>query len=89
MKMRWKLICAAVLAFFVFTPVSNVDASVQDFYFEDFTADYYLTKDADGVSNLHVKEALTAVFPDTDQNHGITREVPFLNQNDKKLCGRC
>ena len=57
-----------------------VFASTQDFYFEDFTADYYLTKSEDGLSNLHVKEVLTAVFPKANQNHGITRQIPYTNQ---------
>lgn len=59
----------------------NVIASTNDFYFKDFTADYYLSKDEEGVSKLHVKEVLTAVFPEIDQNHGITRSIPYLNQN--------
>ena len=71
-----------MLALFLI-PVNNTFASAQDFYFEDFTADYYLTRLEDGTSNLHVKEVLTAVFPSTDQNHGITRTIPFTNQNGK------
>lgn len=58
----------------------QTNASVQDFYFKDFTADYYLTKAEDGTSRLHVKEVLTADFPKTNQNHGITRYIPFTNQ---------
>ncbi len=64
-------------------PVNNTFASAQDFYFEDFTADYYLTKLEDGTSNLHVKEVLTAVFPEASQNHGIYRNIPFTNQGGK------
>ena len=60
MKLK-RLFLGAVLAL-IFTPISNTFASAQDFYFEDFTADYYLTKLEDGTSNLHVKEVLTAVF---------------------------
>ena len=64
-------------------PITKVKASAQDFYFKDFTADYYLTKAEDGTSKLHVKEVLTAVFPDYDQNHGINREIPMYNQGMK------
>ncbi len=70
------LICSFVLS-------ASVFASTQDFYIEDFTADYYLTTTEDGTSKLHVKEVITAVFPETDQNHGITRTIPFLNQAGK------
>ena len=40
-----------------------VYASTDNFYFSDFSADYYLTKDAEGVSHLKVVEQLTAEFP--------------------------
>ena len=72
-----------IITTIVFLMPRSVYASTQDFYFEDFTADYYLTKVGDGTSKLHVKEVLTAVFPDSDQNHGITRTIPFLNQDGK------
>ena len=72
-----------VFATLVIAPTTSAFASTQDFYFSDFTADYYLTKQEDGTSNLHVKEVLTAVFPEIDQNHGITRQIPFTNQGGK------
>ena len=81
MKMRY-LLCIIFVAFIV-TPTASVFASEQDFYVSDFTADYYLTKQEGGTSKLHVKEVLTAVFPETDQNHGITRDIPYTNQNGK------
>ncbi|MBR3180091.1 DUF2207 domain-containing protein, partial [Candidatus Saccharibacteria bacterium] len=55
--------------------------SVDDFHFKDFTADYYLSKDAEGISHLKVEESLTAVFPDFSQNKGICRKIPTTNQN--------
>ena len=58
-----------------------VFAGVNDFYFKDFTGDYYLIKDADGISHLRVVESVTAVFPDFNQNKGICRQIPFTNQN--------
>ncbi|MBR5389556.1 DUF2207 domain-containing protein [Candidatus Saccharibacteria bacterium] len=51
-------------------------ASTNDFYFSDSTFDYYLSKNADNSSHMRVKEVLTAVFPDYDQNHGIERCIP-------------
>lgn len=78
--MRRKRLFLGVLLVLFLMPINNVFASTQDFYFKDFTADYYLTKSEDGTSKLHVKEILTAVFPNFDQNHGITRSIPFTNQ---------
>lgn len=63
------------------TPVSALDTD--NFYFESFDADYYLEKNKDGVSTLRVVENLTAVFPDYNQNKGICRMIPYLNQGGK------
>ena len=79
-KLLLKVLLISILLFLNTTPTF---ASTQDFYFKDYTADYYLTKAADGSSKLHVKEVLTAVFPETDQNHGITRTIPLTNQAGK------
>ena len=54
-----------------------------NFCFEDFTADYYLSKDDDGVSRLKVEENLVAIFPNYDQNKGICRNIPSTNQDGK------
>lgn len=81
MKRILKGLSIAIITAFLMPKLAH--ASTQDFYFEDFTADYYLTKVEDGTSKLHVKEVLTAVFPNSDQNHGITRTIPFLNQDGK------
>ena len=51
-------------------------ADVNDFTFKSFSADYFLSRDQDRRSRLDVTERLTAVFPLTDQNHGIERVVP-------------
>ncbi len=83
MKRRFLALILALILSFVATPLKNVVASTQDFYFKDFTADYYLTKAEDGTSRLHVKEVLTAIFPEIDQNHGINREIPIYNQGKK------
>ncbi|MDO5451796.1 MAG: DUF2207 domain-containing protein [Candidatus Saccharibacteria bacterium] len=62
-----------------------VHADVHNFYFSDFTGDYYLTKDAEGVSHLKVVENMTAVFPDYNQNKGICRQIPFTNQDNHNV----
>lgn len=69
----------------IFVPSSASATSTQSFYFEDFTADYYLSRDADGTSRMRVEEQLTAIFPDSDQNHGITRIIPFTNNDGKNI----
>ena len=60
--------------------VAPAHAEVNDFYFSDFTADYYLMKDAEGISHLKVIENVTAEFPEFNQNKGICRYIPFANQ---------
>lgn len=72
------LLLMVIIGSLVSLPVS---AGVQDFYFSDFTGDYYLSKDAEGISHLKVMESVTAVFPDFDQNKGICRQIPYTNQD--------
>ena len=79
-----RLICGALLVLAI-SPIANVFAGVNDFYFEDFTGDYYLSKDAEGISHLKVVESVTAVFPDYKQNKGICRQIPFTNQDGANI----
>ena len=72
-----------IISIFIVTPVGAT--SVDNFYFSDFTGDYYLSKDEEGISHLRVVESLTAVFPDYNQNKGICRYIPFTNQNGHNL----
>lgn len=64
----------------LFTVVSALPspaaATVNDFTFQSFEADYYLDGDSDGRSTLKTVEKLVAEFPQTDQNHGIERAIP-------------
>ena len=48
---------------------------VDDFTFASFDGDYRLGRDAEGHSTLTTVETLVARFPETDQNHGIRREL--------------
>lgn len=66
-------------------PTNYVSTNVNNFYFSDFTADYYLYKAEDGTSRLKVVEQFTAEFPNYDQNHGFIRVIPFTNQDGKNL----
>ena len=72
-----------ITIFTLFIPQSAF-ASSNDFYFKDATFDYYL-ENSDSGTTMHVKEVLTAVFPDTNQNHGITRAIPFSNLDGKNI----
>ncbi|MBQ3305845.1 DUF2207 domain-containing protein [Candidatus Saccharibacteria bacterium] len=71
----------------VFALVAPVNAAgnANSFYFSDAKFDYTLGKDTEGVSTLKVKETLTAEFPSTNQNHGITRYIPYTNQGGKNV----
>ena len=53
-----------------------VPASVQDFTYDSFEADYYLVRGAGGKSHLFTTETIVARFPDFDQNRGIVRSIP-------------
>ena len=50
---------------------SSVFADVSNFYFSNFTGDYYLSRDEDGTSRLKVKESVTAVFPNLIRIRGF------------------
>lgn len=83
--MRFKKLSSLFIVSLLFAAVlpTNVFAKkdVDNFYFDSFEADYYLTKKADGTSGLKVKEKLVAVFPTYDQNKGICRDIPYTNQD--------
>lgn len=56
---------------------SNSQAqSVNNFLVKAFEADYHLDKDREGRSTLKTVEKITAVFPNTNQNHGLERAIP-------------
>ena len=77
------LIFASVLgATSVATPAF---ASANDFYFSSFEADYYLSKNSSNQGVLEIEETLTAVFPNTDQNHGIERCIPNTYRGEGKI----
>ena len=67
----------------VFAPSAFADTS--NFYFSDFTGDYYLYRDDEGMGRLKVVESVTAVFPNFNQNKGICRQIPFTNQNGANI----
>ena len=82
-----KILLATVLAItnsiLIFPEATHAGAN--DFYFKKFNANYHLSKQADNTSKMTVEETLVAVFPNYNQNRGIERIIPFLNQNGTNL----
>ncbi|OAN43275.1 DUF2207 domain-containing protein [Microbacterium sp. H83] len=81
------LIASALAAGALLLPASAASAAsapsadVDDFSYAEWDARYELGLDAEGRAHLHVTEALTARFPDTDQNKGIVRGLPTSYEN--------
>lgn len=86
-RIIYKVIASALILISL-SPLPASATNANSFYFKDATFDYYLSKDDEGVSKMKVKETLTAVFPDTNQNHGITRVIPYTNQGGANLTMR-
>lgn len=82
-KLSFSLLLCLFLAL-VFVP-GAVFADTENFYFESFDADYYLSRDEEGISHLRVVENFTTVFPDYKQNKGICRYIPFTNQDNANV----
>ena len=70
-----------VVASLIVAPAMASDNNTDKFYFSDFAADYYLSRDEEGISHLKVVENLTAEFPVYAQNKGLRRYIPFTNQD--------
>lgn len=83
MKRGLLSIFVVICQIFGVTPAFAVD--VNNFYFDNFTGDYYLSKDAEGISHLRVVESVTAVFPNYNQNKGICRQIPYTNQGGANI----
>ena len=73
-RLALTLMLAGALAIGVTPSVAQADTS--NFTFDSFDADYTLSREADGTSNLLVVETIVARFPDFDQNRGIIRAIP-------------
>lgn len=77
MKIRNIVLAGVAAIAFVFSVATpSWAANVNDFVISNFEADYYLSRDDTRASRLHVKEQITATFPQIDQNHGIERALP-------------
>ncbi|MFB7892767.1 DUF2207 domain-containing protein [Microbacterium sp. NPDC056044] len=51
-------------------------AGVDDFTFESLDVEYQLGRADDGTSTVTVVETFVALFPESDQNRGMRREIP-------------
>lgn len=82
-KLGAVLAALAAVSSLVSVPLAPASAQVDtsDFEFESFDAQYYLTQSPDGTSRLDVVETIVAVFPTHDQNRGIIRAIPEINQD--------
>ena len=81
---RIKLSFSLLLLLFTLIPLKAF-AGTENFYFDSFEADYYLSKDAEGISHLKVVENYTVVFQGYNQNKGICRLIPYTNQDGKNI----
>ncbi len=79
------LMAIFVSVFLVFNTQRAAAKDVQNFHFESFVADYYLSKDEEGVSKLKVVETFTAIFPNYNQNKGLCRRIPYTSNDGKNL----
>ncbi len=74
-RLFWFL-AAIGLAFGMSAAAAPAQAGVDDFTFESLDVQYYLDRDDAGHSTLRTVETFVAVFPDTDQNKGLVRNIP-------------
>ena len=74
MKKLFGVLLAVVVGVGIAT--TNAHATINDFTFTSFKADYYLGIDTDKRSTLKTVETLTAEFPETSKNRGIERAIP-------------
>lgn len=68
------LFCLSVIGF----SATAASADVNDFEFKSFSATYDLSVASDNRVNVAIDETLVAVFPEFDQNRGIRRDIPLL-----------
>ncbi len=72
------LASSAIIALAAGPAAASVAAptGVEDFSFDSYDADYYLSRDAGNHATLKTVETFVAKFPSFDQNRGIIRMIP-------------
>ena len=73
--MKKLLVLCALAVGLILGAATPASADVNDFQFTSFDGQYLLSTDAEGHSQLTTVETLVAVFPQSDQNHGIRRDL--------------
>lgn len=78
MKRYQKIGMSLVLAVLTVLPLARTTqaADVNNFTIQSLSADYYLSRDTERRSTMKVIEKIVAVFPQSNQNHGIERAIP-------------
>ena len=76
MKFRAAITGLVTVIILLLFPIKSFALDTQDFSFDSFSGDYYLSRDDKKTPVLTVIEILVARFPDFDQNHGILRAIP-------------
>ncbi|MEP7205267.1 MAG: DUF2207 domain-containing protein [Candidatus Saccharibacteria bacterium] len=59
-----------------FDASTHAAGEINNFSINSYRIDYFLGRDSEGRSTLKTVEKITALFPESDQNHGIERAVP-------------
>ncbi len=78
MKKIVQLVSVLVLTILIFGGLATpaLAQNTQNFRITNFEADYYLDKDENDIATMRVRESITALFPEFDQNRGILRAIP-------------
>lgn len=77
----FKALVVVVVLLLVMVVPKSAQATVNDFTFTSFKAEYTLSRDDENRSTLQVKETVVAQFPNYNQNHGIERAIPNTYDN--------
>lgn len=86
MKKTFKVLIFFFLAFYFLLSNYSLAQDLNNFYISDYEVDIYLSRDAENHSKITTVEKIVAVFPDFDQNRGITRDfVKGYNGHDTEL----
>lgn len=86
MKKTFKVLIFFFLAFYFLLSNYSLAQNLNNFYISDYEVDIYLSRDAENHSKITTVEKIVAVFPDFDQNRGITRDfVKGYNGHDTEL----
>jgi len=70
------IVAVMIAALALCAPAGAAHATVDDFTFESFDGQYYLSRSTANEPELYTVETLVALFPDVDQNRGLVRALP-------------